>query len=103
MAKKKMKISISETVQKKMEVAFDELTSRGADNLDMGDVLSELVQLPEAQSVIDKFVNEKTPESYKINQLLNTPGEREKVLELLRDKSFGLGSSVIQEEPEVTL
>ena len=86
-----MKVSIGESVRETLEDAFNELVARGAEDFDLGDVLTRLVEMPQAQKVIDAFVNENTPESYKINQLLKTPGEREKVLELLKDKSFGLG------------
>ena len=100
MAKKRMKIAINEAVQNRLSVVFDELSARGAEDFDLGEILTRLIELPEAQKVIDNFVNDNTPESYKIHELLKTPGEREKILELLKDKSFGLGVAMEDVTPE---
>jgi len=87
---RKMKLTINDEVKAVLTQPFDELISRGAIDFDISEVLSRVLSTSAAKKVIDEFVDENTPESFKINQLLSDPSEREKVLELLKDKSFGM-------------
>ena len=86
----KMKLKISKTVEEKLREVHEELIKRGATNFDVSELLEQVIMLPDTQKVIDQFLTLKSPEDYKIRELLNTPGEREKVLALLNNKNFGL-------------
>ena len=90
---KKSKIGITSKVQGALEKVDLELKERGAKNYELGVVLERLIESDQANRVIDEFVNDHTPESYKLSCLLDTPGEREKLLELLQDKNFGMSTS----------
>ena len=87
---KKTKIILSEKAKTHLEQIDQELQQRGAKDYDLCEIIEELLVSRHSQTIIDQFVNKKTPESYKLSRLLDTPGEREKILELLQDKSFGM-------------
>ena len=90
MAKKKFKATLPNIVITKLKEAHDELEKRGAKDIDVSEILQALIQSDRGQEVIDQFVSDKTPDVYKAIQLLNTPGEGDKIRESFRDKHFGL-------------
>lgn len=99
---KKIKVVISENLKHFLEKVDNELRDRGAKDYNLCEILEKLIISSSAKKIIDDFVNENTPESYKLSKLLNTPGEREKILELLQDKSFGLtGSNATENQAQV--
>jgi len=90
---RKIKIIISDEVRGLLAEVDSELKSRGARDYDLCEIIEQLLVSESAKTILDDFVNKHTPESYKITKLLDTPGEREKILELLQDKNFGLTDS----------
>jgi len=91
--KKKIKIKLTEKLLGQLEKVHDELIARGANDFNLVHILERLMQERGSQTIIDEFVNEHTPNNYKIAKLLETPEERERILKILENKSFGLSVS----------
>jgi hypothetical protein len=89
--KRKVKLKISTELLSKLEPVHEELINRGAEGIDLCQLLERLFDEPNAQSVVDHFVNDHTPNDYKIARLLETPEERERLLKIIENKQFGLG------------
>lgn len=90
---KKSKITLSEKVKEALWEVDKELRSRGADGYDLCAILESLLSSKSSKEIIDQFVDHHTPESYKISQLLSQPEEREKILEFLQAKNFGMDAT----------
>lgn len=89
---KKQKITVSDDVKARLLDVANELSNRGAKEFDISALLDRLVKSKDSQTVIDEFVDENTPDTFKVSQLMNNPLEREKIQKLLEGRKFGLRS-----------
>lgn len=87
---KKMKLQYSEFSQNFYKKIHDELVARGAKSFKMEELTDELVKASSSKAIVDNFVSQHTPESYKIDQLLQSPTDREEILKLIKDRNYGL-------------
>ena len=85
-------IKISAEVKERLQSVGSELKSRGATEFDPSNILDALVNSEFGAQVIDKFVNDHTPEEFKLRKILEMPEEREKLLGLIGDREFGFSS-----------
>lgn len=90
MPKKKFKATMSKDVIERLNEIHNELEKRGADNFDVNDIITSMIMSKNGEIAINQFVSDHTPDVYKAIQLLNTPGEGDKIRESFRGKDFGL-------------
>ncbi len=87
---KELQFKPTEAVKNRMKEIDSELKSRGAKDFNINEIIEKLFFSAISQVIIDEFVTQKTPENYKLAQLLETPGEREKILKIIENKKFGI-------------
>lgn len=94
--KKKFQVKVSEKVASQLVLAHETLSSRGALDFDVNEVI-DLVFEQLGDKVINDYVSQKSPEEYKLKELLKDPNMRAELERLTAERTFGLNSSVLSQ------